>query len=392
MPDRTTPDKTMSDQTGIDSKSPSEEPEVIEGVAIERGEAAADASSGGPADRNGDGEQHRPGWLGAGWQGFGRALSWPLAVSIGAVLVALTGVMVQEWRATSRLEVLRAEVALLASRLDAAESAAIAAQEDSARNDAVLSDRLAGLETAMPDDRAGEIGALTASQGALEQRVLALESDADAESDAPGGAAMQTGSVLAQSGLTVANAMIADSLAGADAARWLPVLDELRAAGLPLGEIGALRRALSPPPPSTSQLLAEASALVPSLRASMRAGSGDWWSATTDMLAGFVTLRRKDDVQTDPVPGPDAPVEAFESGIQRGQLGAALAASGPLADALADVSGDGLAEANPDPVLKELASWRIAAERRLAADEALAGFTAAMAALLARTGTAGKAG
>jgi hypothetical protein len=110
--------------------------------------------------------------------------------------------------------------------------------------------------------------------------------------------------------------------------------------------------------------------------------AADWWSSTTDTLAGFITLRRQDQVDDPAVPDTSSPLAGFESAIARGKLDQALQAAADLAIALPDQS-------------TEITVWRVAAEQRLRADEALAAFSAQMvarlAARLAALGSAGKA-
>lgn len=233
----------------------------------------------------------------------------------------------------------------------------------------------------MPDDPQAVIGDLAAAQGnlAAAQGDLLRRLEALEVAPAPlAGMAASSDIMLTHAGLTVASAMLADSLIGADAGRWLPVLDDLRAAGLDPGSLASLRAALSPPPPSTSQLLAEASAMLPALRDAGRDSAADWWSSTTDTLAGFITLRRQDQVDDPAVPDTSSPLAGFESAIARGKLDQALQAVADLAIALPDQS-------------TEITVWRVAAEQRLRADDALAAFSAQMVARLAALGSAGKA-
>ena len=296
-------------------------------------------------------------------------------MAVAAILIAGAGLALQEWRAASSAEVLQAEIAVLTARLEAAERDAGLAQQEAARLSEEMAERLATLESAMPEDPQAALTSLAAAQEALIQRLELLES-------APPPAMGTTGDTemaLAQSALTVASAMLADSLSGGDAARWLPVLTELRAAGLDLQTLPALRDALSPPPPSTSQLLAKAAAMMPQLRDAVRVGTGGWWSSTADRLAGFVTFRRQGETDMPAAADSASPLAGFEVAISGGRLEAALAASEDLAAVLPDQAG-------------AINAWRSAATRRLAADAALAGFSADMAARLARLNAGGKAG
>lgn len=122
--------------------------------------------------------------------------------------------------------------------------------------------------------------------------------------------------------------------------------------------------------------------MLPALRDAGRDSAADWWSSTTDTLAGFITLRRQDQVDDPAVPDTSSPLAGFESAIARGKLDQALQAVADLAIALPDQS-------------TEITVWRVAAEQRLRADDALAAFSAQMvarlAARLAALGSAGKA-
>lgn len=371
-----------------DSKTPEEDPDIIEGVAVEKQAATrkrpSSAKKGGARTPGGASEKGRSGTGPSGpdqqtdhdqARPARGGLSMPVLMSMAAVLTAGAGLMVQEWRAMSRAEALQTEMAALATRLAVAERSAKAAEDEAARLSGQMADRLAGLEAAIPDDPQTAISDLVAAQGELTRRLEGLES---APASATG---VATGSemVLARSALTVASAMLADSLSGGDAGRWLPVLEELQSAGLDLDNLGLLRAALSSPPPSTSQLLAKAAAMMPMLREAGRDTAGGWWSSTADRLAGFVTLRRQDEPDDRMATDGGSPIAGFEAATASGRLQAALEASEALGGALPEHAAD-------------INLWRIAAERRLAADAALAGLIADMAARLAQPGSSGKAG
>ena len=369
-----------------DRKTPTEEPGVIEGVAVEKqpagrkrrasGKQQASSAGGGTAGTGtGNADAHarddRPGRPGPA----GMCVATLMAMA--AILIAGAGLAVQEWRATARVEALQGEIAALTAQLTTAEEIAGTAQDEAARLSGRMAERLAALEAAIPDDPQTAISDLAGAQDDLAQRLDALESASASATSSAAGDASATEMALAQSALTVASAMLADSLAGGDAGRWLPVLDELEAAGLDLGDLAALRAALSPPPPSTPQLLATAKGMMPSLREAARDTRSGWWSSTADTLAGFVTLRRQDGTGDAVSADSGSPLAGFKDAIAAGHLAAALAASENLAAALPDRAG-------------WINSWRIAATRRLAADDALAGFSAAIAARLARHGAGGK--
>ena len=297
-------------------------------------------------------------------------MSMLVLMAVMAILVAGAGLVVQEWRAMARVEPLHAEIAALGARLEVAETAARLAEEEAGRLSGQISGRLAALEAAMPDDPQAAISDLAAMQGEFDRRLERLESAPRATA----GFEAESDMALAHSALTVASAMLADSLSGGDAGRWLPVLADLRAAGLDLEHLEPLRDALSPPPPSTSQLFAAATAMMPVLQEAARDSAGGWWSSTADTLAGFVTLRRQDEADTTGSVDSRSPLAGFADAISGGRLGDALTASAALAAAMPEHAAD-------------INGWRAAAKRRLAADEALAQFSASMAARLAELGT-----
>ena len=387
-----------------DRKTPAEDPEIIEGVAVEKQDSAtgsdttgsgarsrrqsARKKTGGTSDRKAGSKDQAQQKTGEDPRraGGGMALFGLLAAT--AILMAAGGVLFQEWRAAARQDVLATELGQLAARVEMAEAGAGDARDEAARLAGDLAARLTALESALPDNPGAALGGLAdaqadlaaaqvdlaAAQGDLATRLARLESAPAARRDA----AASPDLTLALSGLTVASAMLADSLAGADAGRWLPVLDDLGAAGLPLDGLASLRAALSPAPPSASRVLAAASDLVPMLRETARDQAGGWWTSTTDMLAGFVTLRRRDQAGAEPGPDAVSPLASFEDAVARRQIRAAFEASAALADLLPEREAD-------------IAAWRAAAERRLAADEALAAFSAEMAAFLAGLGDGGRA-
>lgn len=382
-----------------DRKTPAEEADIIDGVAVERKGASTASGAAGRKRRPADNQAaDTSGARSSGSDGqtdhgaadmprqAGGGVSMPvpvlvLVVLVSALLSAGVAIAVQEWRAASRIKALQTEVTTLATQLEETGLVARAAQGEATRLAGQISERLAGLEAAMPDDPQAVIGDLAAAQGnlAAAQGDLLRRLEALEVAPAPlAGMAASSDIMLTHAGLTVASAMLADSLIGADAGRWLPVLDDLRAAGLDPGSLASLRAALSPPPPSTSQLLAEASAMLPALRDAGRDSAADWWSSTTDTLAGFITLRRQDQVADPAVPDTSSPLAGFESAIARGKLDQALQAVADLAIALPDQS-------------TEITVWRVAAEQRLRADDALAAFSAQMVARLAALGSAGKA-
>ena len=289
----------------------------------------------------------------------------PVFVAGLALVVAAAAFGLQQWQADTVESGFRAEIDDLTARLAAAEQALT----DAAAAEASLREEIGRIVSGMPVDLKQDLGELAA-------RVTDLESGlSDVETSRAAPAAIgDPALVLAQSGMSVAAAMIADSFAGADPSRWLPVLSELRAAGLAVGDIEALRIAMSPLPPSRERLVGEAIAMIAELRGVAGDGeNGGWWSVATGRLSDFVTLRRKEDVSTPQEATQDnAPLAAFERALAAGRLADAI-------DAGRQIEID----------MPALAAWIAAAERHAALDDLLARFGAGMAARLARAGKAG---
>ena len=354
-------------------KPPAEDQDIIEGVAVEKQDGAKASGRAGPrrrAVRKGapepkpeaapeSGSAEATGAAAPRGRNDARAPAatsrMPVVVAGLALVVAGAAFGLQQWQAGTVESGLRAEIDDLSARLAAAEAS--------------LREEIGGIVSGMPADLKQDLGELAA-------RVTDLESGlSDVETSRAAPAAIgDPALVLAQSGMSVAAAMIADSLAGADPSRWLPVLSELRAAGLAVGDIEALRTAMSPLPPSRERLVGDAISMIKELRGVAGDGEdGGWWSAATGRLSGFVTLRRKEDVSTPQEATQDnAPLAAFERALAAGRLADAI-------DAGSQIETD----------MPALAAWIAAAERRAALDDMLARFGAEMAARLARAGKAG---
>jgi hypothetical protein len=368
-------------------KPPAEDQDIIEGVAVEKQDGAKASGRGGPrrrAARKGAPEakpeakpESSPESGSAEATGGGAPRGWndarapaatsrmPVVVAGLALVVAGAAFGLQQWQADTVESGLRAEIDDLTARLAAAEQALT----DAAAAEASLREEIGRIVSGMPVDLKQDLGELAARVTDVESGLSDVETSRAAPA-AIGNPAL----VLAQSGMSVAAAMIADSFAGADPSRWLPVLSELRAAGLAVGDIEALRIAMSPLPPSRERLVGEAIAMIAELRGVAGDGEdGGWWSAATGRLSGFVTLRRKEDVSTPQEATQDnAPLAAFERALAAGRLADAI-------DAGRQIETD----------MPALAAWIVAAERRAALDDLLARFGAEMAARLARAGKAG---
>ena len=355
-----------------DSDIIAEHSDIIEGVAVEKNDkekSRGKAAGGGARRRAGRTASAAESPASPPDEDTGRgpvpdtapSARMPLILAALAVILAGAGLGLQFWRAGLEDSALRAEIDGLASRLAAAEADGAAASAEAA----ALKAELSTLSASLPPDLSDEVAGLVARQDAVES--------AGPAPVASGGDAILA---LAQSGMNVAAAMINDSLSGADPSRWLATLSELRAAGLVVGDLDALRAVMSPLPATDEALVAAAHGLIEPLRGeAAKHGHDGWWSAATGRLSDFVTLRRQGDgAASDGAGAANTPLLAFERAVAAGRLADALAASATLTTDLA-----------------ALADWQAQARRRLALDDALAAFSADMAARLARA-HAGKAG
>lgn len=371
-------------------KPPADNSEIIEGVAVEkqddgktaggrarRRQAKKAASTDMPKDEP-DGTAQEQAAPDAGpaaatatatATGSAPSTRMPMMLAIclaaAALVLALASLGLQYWRAGTMETALRAEIGSLSAGLEAATADAAAARLDSANIEAALADLVASLPPDLPPDLSGDLADLAARQDALESGLAAVET----ARPAPLVAAGDSGLFLAQSGMSIAAAMINDSRVGDDPSRWLATLSELRAAGLVVGDLDALRQAMSPLPSTHDGLIAAAGELIDPLRQDAgRDGDNGWWSAATGKLSDFVTLRRQGDPATaDGAARANAPLLAFERAVASGRLAEAVATSALLTTDL-----------------PALGDWQAAAERRLALDDALASLASDMAARLAR--------
>lgn len=356
-------------------KPPAEDSDIIEGVAVERPEDGKSSSAGtrrrstkkaaskeSPASaREGDrGKTPAP---------KGAALArMSLVLASLAMVLALAGLGLQFWKSETAEVAQQAEIDGLAARLAVAEAEAAAARDAAAALKAEMTDFAGNL----PPDLSENVASLAARQDALESGLAAVESAGPSRFGSDGGVTL----ALAQSGMNIAAAMISDSISGRDPSRWLATLSELRAAGLVVGDLDVLRSVMSPLPPTHDALVAEARGLMEPLRSDANKGGNDsWWTAATGRLSDFVTLRRQGEVAAqDGASTANNPLIAFERAVTAGRLFDAVEASVALETGLA-----------------ALGSWQAKARRRLALDDALATFSADMAARLARANV-GKAG
>lgn len=369
-------------------KPPADNSEIIEGVAVEkqndgktaggrarRRQAKRAAPTDVPTDEpNGTAQEQAapdagPAAATATATGAAPSARMPMMLAIclaGAALVlALASLGFQYWRAGTVENALRAEIESLSAGLEAATADAAAARQETANVQTALADLAASLPRDLPPDLSGDLADLAARQDAIESGLAAIE----AARPAPLVAAGDSGRFLAQSGMSIAAAMINDSRVGDDPSRWLATLSELRAAGLMVGDLDALRRAMSPLPPTHDGLIASARDLIDPLRQNAsRVGDNGWWSAATGKLADFITLRRQGDpAAADGAARANAPLLAFERAVASGRLAKAVAASALLTTDLA-----------------ALGDWQAAAKRRLALDDALASLASDMAGRVAR--------
>ena len=365
-------------------KTPDSDPGIIEGVAVEKPEKRASrrgtgkggdgkqsggrAAETGPAGGSAAAGDDTPSKASAAGTELMTGLKLPLILGAAAILLALAGIAIQQWMAARLDSRLQAEMKTLVSQIDTANDALARVQADvvviGTNQDAVAA-RLAGIESELPPDPAEALAALGMRLDRLEADLAAMPAGGNAAVPV-----QDAGIALAQAGLAAATAMTSANLDGGDPASWLPVLDELAAAGLEVGDIAAIEALLTPRPSSTARLLADGITLAEMVAAEARGASG-WWQNTTGRIAGFIRLRRSDDAPAGEEARPESslPLDAFMRALRGGSLAAALAASRQI-----------------DPPPAGFSGWQARAQRRIDLDAALAGLMAGMTAHLNAAG------
>ena len=274
-----------------------------------------------------------------------------------------------------RQAALEAQIALLSDRVAAAElahQALLKQQQD-------LDKLLAGRVAVIPTDIAERIEAI-ATRLAVVETAGSARADQTGDSTNPATVmpALSSEMLLAQTGLATLNAIMGDNSQGLDLGRWLPSLRALADAGLRIGDLDALEKAIAVKPPSTAQLLADGRRLPRFAAKAARATDADadaditaqaddgaddsLWSSLLDGLSSFVTLQRTDN----PTPAIPPADQALQAALSAGQLARAAALVAGMA---------------PDP---QRDAWRAAAEARLLVDSSLADMVVALTGDLAR--------
>ena len=272
-----------------------------------------------------------------------------------------------------RQAALEAQIALLSDRVAAAElahQALLKQQQD-------LDKLLAGRAAAIPTDIAERIEAI-ATRLAVVEAAESARADQTGDNTNPATVmpALSSEMLLAQTGLATLNAIMGDNSQGLDLGRWLPSLRALADAGLRIGDLDALEKAIAVKPPSTAQLLADGRRLPRFAAKAARATDADaditvqaddgaddgLWSSLLDGLSSFVTLQRTDN----PTPATPPADQALQAALSAGQLARAAALVAGMA---------------PDP---QRDAWRAAAETRLLVDSILADMVVALTGDLAR--------
>ena len=268
---------------------------------------------------------------------------------------------------------MEAQIALLSDRVAAAElahQALLKQQQD-------LDKLLAGRAAVIPTDIAERIEAI-ATRLAVVETAGSARADQTGDSTNPATVmpALSSEMLLAQTGLATLNAIMGDNSQGLDLGRWLPSLRALADAGLRVGDLDALEKAIAVKPPSTAQLLADGRRLPRFAAKAARATDADaditaqaddgaddsLWSSLLDGLSSFVTLQRTDN----PTPAIPPADQALQAALSAGQLARAAALVAGMA---------------PDP---QRDAWRAAAEARLLVDSSLADMVVALTGDLAR--------
>ena len=274
-----------------------------------------------------------------------------------------------------RQAALEAQIALLSDRVAAAElahQALLKQQQD-------LDKLLAGRVAVIPTDIAERIEAI-ATRLAVVETAGSARADQTGDSTNPATVmpALSSEMLLAQTGLATLNAIMGDNSQGLDLGRWLPSLRALADAGLRVGDLDALEKAIAVKPPSTAQLLADGRRLPRFAAKAARATDADadaditaqaddgaddsLWSSLLDGLSSFVTLQRTNN----PTPAIPPADQALQAALSAGQLARAAALVAGMA---------------PDP---QRDAWRAAAEARLLVDSSLADMVVALTGDLAR--------
>ena len=272
-----------------------------------------------------------------------------------------------------RQAALEAKISLLSNQVAAVElahQALLKQQQD-------LDKLLAGRAAAIPTDIAERIEAI-ATRLAVVETAGSARADQTGDSTNPATVmpALSSEMLLAQTGLATLNAIMGDNSQGLDLGRWLPSLRALADAGLRVGDLDALEKAIAVKPPSTAQLLADGRRLPRFAAKAARATDADaditaqaddgaddsLWSSLLDGLSSFVTLQRTDN----PTPATPPADQALQAALSAGQLARAAALVAGMA---------------PDP---QRDAWRAAAEARLLVDSILADMVVALTGDLAR--------
>ena len=382
-------------------KTPEDTDGVIEGVAVEKQTTAAKstrAKTGSGAARGPSGtrrdKQQRPrasgqtsgqtstqssaqasGQTRQSTHPAGRRRLWSaiaVLAGLGILGAGYFGLQTQQDQQAKldRQAALETQIALLSDQVAATElahQALLKQQQD-------LDKLLAGRAAAIPTDIAERIEAI-ATRLAVVEAAESARADQTGDNTNPATVmpALSSEMLLAQTGLATLNAIMGDNGQGLDLGRWLPSLRALADAGLRVGDLDALEKAIAVKPPSTAQLLADgrrlprftfaAKASDANITALADDGADDGlWSSLLDGLSGFVTLQRTDN----PTPATPPADQALQAALSAGQLARAAALVAGMA---------------PDP---QRDAWRAAAEARLLVDSSLADMVVALTGDLAR--------
>jgi len=388
------------------NKTPDTDPDVIEGVAVEkpdgpagrrraadRNKARSGAKGKGPSSAgvqpdNSSSDSNETANATSGHpapDGFGdgvssgktkhRRFSLPVIFGVLALVLVLAGGGLLQWMAARQEALFRAEIDGLAAQMAAANDALARVQAELAAIDtgrAEIDARLAGFEARLPQDPTDALSALSKRLDMLAADMDALSAASDAAQMSIDGSSPNTALALAQAGFGAANAMNAANLAGGDPVQWLTVLEELAKAGLDIEGLSGIQALLAPPPATTSQLLASGVDLAVDLRRGQTEAEG-WWQNATGRLAGFIRLRRSDEssLRADGQREDPVPLDAFAEALRTGNLLSSVAASRQIV-----------------PAPASLAAWQAQAQRRLDLDAALVGLMADMTTRLAAAGVA----
>lgn len=419
---KNSPDSSKKSQSGTEfqagpvNKADAGLDTVIEGVAHERGAQHHDSQQENVDGHDGsDGTSNKPkGGLVNNGSSKKILPGAALALALAAIALSAAGYLLQGQRVDanrSALAALTASTGALDARVADLETS-VAADRDLLTG---FADDFGQLKQVLPSNPGTVIAALDERLALLDARLSGLENMI--ASDAVNLEAVtnsDTALLTIQAGLSVITAMTAENLQGRNLTKWLPVLQDLQAAGGDIGsgdifaqdDLAALTALIQARPPSTMALLTDAQTMIfkriaedtSSNNSSDLGNSGNsgnsrnaddiddassgagWLAAITNRLANFVNLRPVDPISPDDASLETPPIAANGSPSPKLTTAPAdfIAAirDGDLAAAMTNVPSDDA------PAAASWNLWRVQAGQRLALDAQLAALTSSLTSVL----------